>query len=60
MVIIFIQSFSFVSFILSFEKYSFVINVATLGRKVLHPEIGTPMLVPTPAVDSYMLQLLAR
>ena len=29
-------------------------NIATIARKELHPEKGTPLLVPTPAIDSYM------
>ena len=52
MVIIFTQSFSFVYLSLSFEKHSFVNNVATLAKKELQLAIGTPMLVPIPVKDN--------
>ena len=49
MVIINIQSFSFVYFSLGLEKHSFVIIVPTLVKKEIYPVIKTPKLVSIPA-----------
>ena len=42
MIIKVIRSFSFVYLILSFEKYSIVINVAIRDKNDVHPAIPTP------------------